>query len=270
MPHPAWNKRLTPEIEQEIISSYQKGMSANEILKYIPFKTRKTIYDVLERHGVSKRSSHGRVDYKSYNQNIFVNIDSQEKAYWLGILLTDGYICDTRKGCELQVGLQMIDVDLLEKFKDFLGTNNPILKLAVRSERHQQMYRVVVNSKQMANDLSKYGIVPRKSKTTYLPILKHNLMPHLLRGILDGDGTISHRQDGNVIIGFCGTERLVAELRIWLISKLNIADNRLHKNESVSFIQWSHIQDVGKIVDYLYKDAEVYMERKFNLIKSLL
>jgi hypothetical protein len=270
MPRTAWNKKLTPEMEQFIIARYQEGLTAQEVLQHIPFRTRKTVYDVLEKYAIPKRSPRGRVDYKSYNEAAFASVDTPEQAYWLGILLTDGYISDTRKNTEPQVGLQMVDAELLEKFRVFLGSENPVLHIKKRSSKHQPMYRVTVSSRRMVNELSKYGIVPRKSYSTYLPILDPKLMPHLLRGILDGDGTVSHRSDGGTIIGYCGTERLVAEIRIWLISKLGISDNRLHKNESVSFIQWSNDKDIVKIVRYLYQDAEVYLERKFALIKRYL
>lgn len=270
MPRTAWNKKLTPEIEQMIIARYQEGLTATEVLRFVPFKTRKTVYDVLEKHGIAKRSPYGRADYKSYNEAIFANVDTQAKAYWLGILLTDGYISDTRKGCDPQVGLQMIDCELLEKFREFLGSTNPVLRIKARSIRHQPMYRVTVFSRRMVNDLSRYGVVPRKSPLTYLPVLDPELMPHLLRGILDGDGTISHRNDGGVIIGYCGSERLVTEIRMWLICKLELSDNKLHKNEAVSFIQWSLAADIKKIAHYLYENADVYLERKFALIKRYL
>jgi LAGLIDADG DNA endonuclease family protein len=270
MPRTAWNKRLTPEIEQVIIARYQSGLTARAVLKQVPFKTTKTVYDVLAKHSIAKRSPHGRADYKSYNEAVFANVDTPEKAYWLGILITDGYISDTRKGCEPQIGLQMVDRELLNKFKRFLRSSNPVQCLEKRSDRHQTMYRVTVSSRRMANDLSKYGVVPRKTFLTFLPILSHNLMPHLLRGILDGDGTVSHRWDGGVIIGFCGSERLVTEVRMWLICKLAVSDNKAHKNGKISFIQWSQRTDVRKIARYLYGGAEVYLERKFALIKEYL
>ena len=203
-------------------------------------------------------------------QTVFANLDTPEKAYWLGVLITDGYISDTRKDCEPQIGLQMTDVELLEKFKLFLGTSHPVLRIEPRSEKHLPMYRVVVNSRRMAQDLSRYGVVPRKSAVTYLPILEHTLMPHLLRGILDGDGTVSQRHDGGAIIGYCGSHRLVTELRMWLICRLGISDNRLHENGNISFIQWSQERDVKKLVKYLYDGAEIYLARKFALVERYL
>ena len=37
-------------------------------------------------------------------------------------------------------------------------------------------------STEMAADLSKFGVVPRKTSTTFLPEIKESLMPHLIRG----------------------------------------------------------------------------------------
>jgi len=95
MPHPAWNKRLTPEVEGLIVEQYRGGLSAGEILKGIPFKTKKTVYDVLERHGVRRRG--GVADYKKgFDEAAFAIIDAAEKAYWLGLLITDGYVVEVR------------------------------------------------------------------------------------------------------------------------------------------------------------------------------
>lgn len=270
MPRTAWNKKLTPEIERVIIDQYQSGLTAREVLKSVPFKTTKTVYDVLAKHAIPKRRPHGRVDYKSYNEAAFANIDTAAKAYWLGILLTDGYVSDTRKDCEPQIGLQMIDRELLEEFKSFLGSDNPVLRIERRSDRHHTMYRVTAFSRRMANDLARFGVIPRKTSSTYLPVLPRSLMPHLLRGIFYGDGTVSHRWDGGVILGYCGTERLVAEIRMWLICSLGISDNRIHRNGNIVFVQWSHRSDVERITRYLYRDADVYLERKFKLIREYL
>jgi hypothetical protein len=270
MPRTAWNKRLTPEIERAIIAQYQAGMAATEILKSLPFRTAKTVYDVLERNAIPRRA--GVSAYKTYrhNEGIFANVDTPEKAYWLGMLIADGYIIDLRKDCEPQIGLQLIDRDLVEQFGAFLGTNRPAQIIKRKNDNCQTMYRVVIHSKRMAADLERYGVVPRKTQSTFLPILDKNLMPHLVRGLLDGDGTISHRHDGGVIIGFCGSERLVTELRIWLICNLGVSDNRIHRLGSIASVQWSSRSDVQKIVQYLYAETGTRLERKFVLVGEYL
>lgn len=43
----------------------------------------------------------------------------------------------------------------------------------------------------MAEALAKYGVVPRKSHITYLPLnIPKEMFSHLIRGIFDGDGSI--------------------------------------------------------------------------------
>ena len=268
MPRTGWNKRLTPEIEQIILTQYLSGVPAPKILESIPFKTAKTIYDVLEKRGIPRRSS--TTPHKDYHEGIFATIDTPEKAYWLGLLIADGYVSDTRPDSQPIVGIQLVDKELLEKFRQFLGVKSPLLHIGKKTETCQTMYRLAIHSKRMATDLAKYGVVPRKSNLTFLPILSHHLMSHMIRGICDGDGTISHRTDRGIIIGFCGSHRLITELRIWLISKLEISDNKIHQNGAVSIIQWSNRVDMKKIVQYLYQDAEVYLERKYSLIQSCL
>lgn len=65
----------------------------------------------------------------------------------------------------------------------------------------------------MAMDLSKFGVVPRKTSTTFLPEIKESLMPHLIRGLIDGDGWITETHTANnkshLVIGFCGSEKCV-------------------------------------------------------------
>ncbi|HEX7174559.1 MAG TPA: LAGLIDADG family homing endonuclease [Pyrinomonadaceae bacterium] len=259
---------MTPEVEHFIVEKYKGGLSAGEILKSIPFKTRKTVYDVLEKHGVPKRC--GIADYKTCDEAAFAVIDSPAKAYWLGLLISDGYVIDGGPGRTPQVGLQMTDREAVEGFRNFLGLKNPVLRIAPRGERHRPMYRVICHSRRMASDLARHGVIPRKSLCTYLPILAEDLMPHLIRGIFDGDGTVSRRTDGEVIVGFCGSERLVAEVRMWLICRLGVSDNRVHENGAIRYVQWSHKSDVRQIARCLYREAQQYLERKLVLLRECL
>lgn len=268
MPHAAWNKRLTPEVEDFIIAQYRGGLSAGEILKSIPFRTKKTVYDVLERHGVQRR---GVDDYKkAFDEAAFAVVDTPEKAYWLGILITDGYVVEPGRVGSPLVGLQMIDREMAEGFRSFLGLQNPVLRIEPRDERHQVMYRTACHSHRMALDLARFGVVPRKSHQTFLPLLSEELMPHLLRGLFDGDGTASRRADGQVLVGLCGSERLVAEVRMWLICRLGVSDNRVHENGTIRYVQWSHRSDVRRIAHYLYDSSGPRIARKYELLRECL
>ena len=51
---------------------------------------------------------------KDYNRHIFDEINSSEKAYWLGFIVADGYL-NTERGM-LRIKLGNIDKHHLEKF----------------------------------------------------------------------------------------------------------------------------------------------------------
>ena len=54
-----------------------------------------------------------------YNRHIFDNIDSAEKAYWLGFIVADGYLNDDKNMLRIKLGDK--DKIHLEKFINFLG-----------------------------------------------------------------------------------------------------------------------------------------------------
>lgn len=77
----------------------------------------------------------------------------------------------------------------------------------------------------MAKDLATYGVVPRKTSIVYLPILSNAMMPHLIRGLIDGDGCLSITHNHNksrLVVSFCGNQQLVTQVRDFLVNTLHI------------------------------------------------
>jgi len=69
-------------------------------------------------HKYSERRSKSTRQY-TFNEYIFENIDTEEKAYWLGFLMADGYNHESKTCVTLR--LQEEDKEILEKFKSFLN-----------------------------------------------------------------------------------------------------------------------------------------------------
>lgn len=55
---------------------------------------------------------------------IFENIDTEEKAYWLGFLYADG--CVGSKESKVELSLAEKDLRHMEKFRSFIGIENKI------------------------------------------------------------------------------------------------------------------------------------------------
>ena len=89
-------------------------------------------------------------------------------------------------------------------------------------------------------------------------------MPHLIRGIIDGDGYIS--ADGSQI-GICGANyENIKIIKDYLIHTLDIRDNLIiTTNNGIYDIKWGSKKDVLKIGEYIYKDKnDCYLKRKFD------
>ena len=99
-----------------------------------------------------------------FNEDYFKNVDSEEKAYWLGFIAADGCILENGT---LKIGLAEKDSLHLEKFNESIESSRPIL-----FEKGTYIYKdgktrsnplVRYHGTVLAKDLEKYKIVPRKS-----------------------------------------------------------------------------------------------------------
>lgn len=139
------------------------------------------------------------------DEKYFEKIDTQDKAYFYGFILTDGNIENNRsKRITIKIGLK--DKPILESFRKYLKTNKPL-------ETHKSRFTmygnykvksgagaaIVISNVKMVKDIIKLGLNPAKTKTVQFPvntIIPHKYMHHCIRGIFDGDGTsgIGHIQ----------------------------------------------------------------------------
>ena len=96
-----------------------------------------------------------------------------------------------------------------------------------------------------------------------MPIIEEEMMPHLIRGMIDGDGWITYKGHA---IGFCGNEKTVTQLKQYLVKKLNIYDVKvLHPRKNLWQIGWASKKDIEKIGSFIYKDKDIfYLKRKYN------
>jgi hypothetical protein len=264
------NKKITVQDKQLIVDQYvNHNKTASDILKILDgkFKTTKTVYDVLKDAGIEGKL---KQDYININHFFFSKIDTPAKAYILGLLITDGWIMSDRGAFGIQLTEE--DKNIIEMVKFELKSDITLIKCCKKpfksdngkTYKAKDMIRFFAHSQQIVNDLSKYGVIDRKSDKTILPLVPLNLMSHLLRGILDGDGTISyHAQSDNICIRFLGTRVLVAQISMFLAITLgvkfnypNIRKKRKENYMDLCYVDWESPEEVKKILNYLYKDSD--------------
>lgn len=241
--------------DDEIITLYKNGMSSTKIAEKYNVGVH-SITLILEKNNIKRDNIYHNLNLK---EDYWENIDSYDKAYFLGMLLTDGNI----SGNNIKLQLSYIDEYILKIFAEKTNNEN-IIKKDKRGFSSFQVKR-----RKWVNDLSKYYVIPNKTFTIKLPILNDDMMPHLIRGLIDGDGWISKGR----VIGFCGNEEMVTNVRDFLVNKLKVKNNKVYKskNKNLFSISWASKNDFEKICEYIYKDKQdCFLERKYNKYITLI
>ena len=216
------------------------------------------------------------------NEYFFEEIDTEEKAYWLGFLYADGnvYYKQTKYG-NVRLKLSSKDRAHLELFLKSLNSNS-IIKDGTSNVKYKNIisnsdfsYISLWNTK-LSNDLVNKGCVPNKTfKLVYPKFLTDNLINHFIRGYFDGDGTISITNNKKrigkqkVACKFIGTYNFLSGVQSILENKG--IKSVLFKYNSIFILNISlRDNNLIKFRDFLYKNCSIFLERKkvkFDTIK---
>jgi len=169
----------------DIIKLYTSGVSAKNIgIKY-KIDKRRVFKWIKKEHPIRSFSEANRLI--KFNENIFDNINSKEKAYWLGFLYANAY--NSKNTNTLIVSLSYQDHDHLKKLSSFVGLQDSKIKLS--NSKHPTS-TLKMYSKHLCNTLNKLGCSQEKRFTiTYPEFLSSNLNNYFIRGLFDGGGSIN-------------------------------------------------------------------------------
>jgi hypothetical protein len=112
-------------------------------------------------------------------------------AYLVGLLLTDGYVLSDRDG----LGLDMTDEDVIAFVANTIGTKYTSYDV----ENKKTHYRVLITIPGISAEATRFGIIPRKSNIVPEPQLtekERKFLPYIIRGIIDGDGSVAKTSYG--------------------------------------------------------------------------
>ena len=254
--------------KEQICDDYKSGLSEEKLAnKYN--SNRITIRNVLKEYNVERRDSSNYRLY-SLNENYFDKIDTPNKAYILGLLYADGNV--SKEKYKIQLGLQERDVDILNAIKKELDAEQPLYFIDKSNiPNHQNMNYLHINSKHMYESLKKYGVIPKKSLIiTYPEFLSEELQRHFLRGALDGDGCIhkpfiyNEKKECGRMAYICGSPMFCSGVKEIVERCLGIHVS-LIKNRNIEKATISGRLQVKKFLDWLYEDADLKLDRKYQL-----
>ena len=219
------------ESNSYIIDYYNKDRHtiSNHVNK-IGLPTKKSIKKEIvnkKREDYNKRIKQKENYYNNIDYNFFNNINTKEKAYYLGLIASDGNVYKRDNGqCLLSITLQKEDEYILNNFYNILNINRTCNKI-------NKYCNLQISSKVIFDDLSKYGIIPNKTWNMHLKNIPKKFMPSFLLGYFDGDGSITHSKHGTITktdVSICGTKSSIDSIS-YMLDELNlkyslILDNR--------------------------------------------
>jgi len=126
-------------------------------------------------------------------------------AYVLGLWWTDGCMRIKSNTGAHEFEIASNDREHLETVAQAVGGNYGLRKVSENSN----CYKITFCSKEMYQDILAHGGTPRKSRTIGFPFVPPELLPHFVRGVVDGDGTLAWNGDRPIIQVYSGSPMFV-------------------------------------------------------------
>lgn len=267
--------------KQLILKLYQEGYGAPYIANKLGIATHKISYFV-KKSGISRTPSEAARKY-SFDENFFKEIDTEEKAYWLGFMYADGYASSRKYGKCVGLTLSSKDKKHLMKFVECLHSNIPIHDYISSTTYGNAKYsKVVLCSDTMYRNAVKQGIVEHKTNILTPPIISKKFIPHFIRGYFDGDGCLTsfmkkHHPNRpgkhcEYAVKILGTKPLLDFIKDFIednkIAKINQYYRR-KEEQIVLSLELSGNNQVKNFLDLIYEKATVYLDRKYERYQNL-
>lgn len=236
-----------------VISMFESGMSCYAIGKNLGHNE-VSVMQLLNKHGYSTSDWKIKVD-----ESFFEKIDTEEKAYILGWIYSDGNV---RSDGKLRICLNEKDAKILYKIKDIIKYEGELYNKPARGSSKSQV-ELCINRKKITNDLARLGVMPAKSLIIKFPTkeqVPQDLVRHFVRGVFDGDGSIN--KSGVMI---CGSYDFIFGLKELLpCTVTNIYQRYRDRNPEDSAHQLfiGRSIEINKFFEWIYVDATIYLERK--------
>lgn len=239
-------------------------------------KSYKEIGEILGRKEQAIRSKLHylglKKDIHHCNYDYFSVIDTEDKAYWLGFIYADGNVNKAKN--TLTINLQAGDKDHLAKLNKCLDGNYAVK--VTEDKRGDKTYwnaRLSVYSTKLVSDLIDKGVVPNKTFVITFPIIRDDLIHHFIRGYFDGDGTVCERKHkknpSDLACSFvCGNQEFLDSVRAILFEN-DIKSYIVHDKGNKVYLSLAGLQNTDNFLKYIYKDATIYLDRKFEKTKQL-
>lgn len=246
--------KLNLQQKQEIIEAFNFGMECRDP-SYLSISGR-AVARVLNEAGINTK----RRNRYTLNENYFDAIDSQVKAYLLGLIAADGCVTKTN-----YVAFESIDKELTYLLSSELQYSGKIR--IIKPQGYNPHYRINFSSRRIASALCSYGIETGRmfSGIYYFPELEY-LASYVL-GYFDGDGCayVNEGRSGGLVC-IVGSFEFTCELA----RRLDMGTVEEHTLKKVYYWRIYSQRHIKKFYDFVYKQPNLGLQRKKKKIEKII
>lgn len=269
----------------EIIEKYKTGKYSLNKLGYEYCVSGYWIARFLDKNNIQRRKNPTR--RYTINENYFDILDTEEKRYLFGFLLMDGNM--NQKKQTFSIKLQEGDKEILEKLNHALESNKPLHYSIRAGGKRQNQWCFEQSGKHICDRLVELGMC--NNKTFIIKFPKEDDIPYkdlkdFIRGLWDANGSFSYyygvgkkKKTGrcpNILRINCSlvsTKDICENVKSFIFKEAGITSQfkLIKKDQSYSVIRLiiGGNQNIYNFMKWLYSDASIYLNRKYEKCKEI-
>lgn len=265
---------LSEENIDKIVESFSKHGSLDGVYRDIGIN-QKRVRQALEKRGISPNPRQ-----KFFiNKQFFNKIDTPEKAYFMGFLVTDGYLLLNKFGYgAVAIKLQKRDSHILREFSSLILDSGDADDFVSSYQNYSVLH---IQGNHFFDQLCNLGLSMRKTWTIKVNDKMHadGLFENaFVLGLIDGDGSIVKRtvkkpnKSGGLVcenyyFSFVGN-KFVCDYLCSFLDKKGISFRRTEKllesGNILYRVEVSRVCDVTKLGYILYSSCPIFLTRKYK------
>ncbi len=251
--------------KDDIIEKYTSGISSADLALEHGVNDW-AILKFLNSKGVKSRDAALARRVYPLDETAFHQIN-EESAYWIGFLMADGCV----RGNRIEIGLQLRDIEHLEKFREFIKSPGRPIKefVALGFKQESQCAKIEFKSQIVAEQLYKYGVTERK---THSAKAQNGIdeEPAFWRGFIDGDGSIGTNSSSPycppVISLGSASMCLLEQFAGFCANEIDFAPRIIQRKSKPGESDFWEVRLGGEhartLLQVIYSNPSIYLDRK--------
>lgn len=230
-----------------------------DLMALLPNRSYNAIINKARKNNLKRKNIDSRTRRKYFfDVNYFKSIDTPNKAYYLGWIITDGNI----KGNQCRIRLQKDDADILEKFSTDIKSTYPIYFRDKDKNRE-----LVLSHRDLIKDLEKYGCIENKTNKVIFPVIPKEFIWDFIKGIFDGDGSYINTIKTHKVTFCSASDSFIISLKE-ILDSYNIKCN-ITNYTKFFVLEIGGVRSISIFLNYILSTKSDFLNRKLKKMLEL-